>query len=257
MASSFGLCGREREIEIDRILDYGLPTPAIAGRGLHRTAPASIPPWNSFRRPLCGVQPRLRMDHARTLLVSKSAAGARPKATSISDLEARVHAGSIPYQKSAPSSRVIPQNSQSFGAGAQPISLGQGAFTPLYAQLVNRRQRDDRSIPKCIAVLIYNVGNGTNTSFPSPKIADTPVPLSATASTDGSQVFVQSRIKVRAESAPRSVHIVSTTKSIQLAVWRHSGRCPSLNINARTTTHVQWTGHEVPLCLRTWWPSAQ
>jgi len=89
-------------------------------------------------------------------------------------------------------------------------NLGQGNFTPIYAQLVADGTEVvlvARNIP---AVLIFNVANHTTTSVPLVNSAD---PLSASASTDGSQVYVAACDQYDQDGttcAVGSVHIVNT-----------------------------------------------
>jgi hypothetical protein len=102
----------------------------------------------------------------------------------------------------------------SFTEGAT-INLGQGDFTPIYSQLVNDGSQliiVARHLP---AVLIFNVNDGTTVSVPLVDNPNPPDPLSASASTDGSQVYVAScdlypNDDPTQPCAAGSVHIINT-----------------------------------------------
>ena len=69
-------------------------------------------------------------------------------------------------------------------------NLGAGNFTPVYARLVGNGSEMiivARHIP---AVLVFNVPSGTTTAVPLVSNPDSPDPLSASASSDGSAVYV-------------------------------------------------------------------
>jgi hypothetical protein len=115
-----------------------------------------------------------------------------------------------------------PPTIQSFTKG--PIfDLGQGNFTPIYSQLVNDGAQMiivGHGIP---AVLLFNVSDGTTRSVPlsgspatgCPQCAGNSFPLSASASTDGSQVYVAACDQYPNNDQTKpctagSVHIVNT-----------------------------------------------
>jgi hypothetical protein len=115
-----------------------------------------------------------------------------------------------------------PPTIQSFTKG--PIfDLGQGNFTPIYSQLVNDGAAMiivGHGIP---AVLLFNVSDGTTKSVPlsgspatgCPQCAGNSFPLSASASTDGSQVYVAACDQYPNNDQTKpctagSVHIVNT-----------------------------------------------
>ncbi|MGD0792222.1 MAG: hypothetical protein ABR920_10665 [Terriglobales bacterium] len=90
------------------------------------------------------------------------------------------------------------------------FNLGQGNFTPIYTQLVADGTEVILVAEKIPAVLLFNVSNGTTTSVPLVNNAD---PLSASASTDGSQVYVAACDQYDQDGttcAVGSVHIVNT-----------------------------------------------
>jgi hypothetical protein len=99
-----------------------------------------------------------------------------------------------------------------FPQTALSFNLGQGNFTPIYAQLVADGTEVVVVAQHIPAVLLFDVSNGTTTSVPLANSAD---PLSASASTDGSRVFVAACDQYDPQDpttcAVGSVHIVSTT----------------------------------------------
>ncbi len=117
---------------------------------------------------------------------------------------------------------VIPPTT-GFTKGPKPFDLGQGNFTPIYSQLVNDGAEMiivGHGIP---AVLLFNVSDGTTKSVPlsgspatgCPQCAGNSFPLSASASTDGSQVYVAACDQYPNNDQTKpctagSVHIVNT-----------------------------------------------
>ena len=98
-------------------------------------------------------------------------------------------------------------------SGVQSFNLGQGNFIPLYAQLVADGTEliiVAKTIP---AVLLFSVGSGTTTSIP---LVGGSTPLSASASTDGSQVYVAAcDLYDGASCAAGSVHMVSPSAGLR------------------------------------------
>lgn len=97
----------------------------------------------------------------------------------------------------------FPQNS---------FNLGQGSFAPLYAQLVGNGNEVVLVAKKIPAVLFFSVTNGTTTAIPLVNNGD---PLSASASTNGSQVYVAAcdaytNNDPTQPCASGSVHIINT-----------------------------------------------
>jgi hypothetical protein len=94
-------------------------------------------------------------------------------------------------------------------------NLGAGNFTPVYASLVGNGSQMiivARHIP---AVLIFNVASGTTTAVHLLDNPNSPDPLSASASSDGSQVYVAACDQYPNNDstmpcAAGSVHIVNT-----------------------------------------------
>jgi hypothetical protein len=91
-------------------------------------------------------------------------------------------------------------------------NLGQSTLTPVYSRLTGNGTQLIVVARKIPAVLIFNVNDGTTSSIPLYKTVD---PLSASASSDGSQVFVAScdQYPNNDSSQPCStgtVHVVDT-----------------------------------------------
>lgn len=91
-------------------------------------------------------------------------------------------------------------------------NLGQDTLTPVYSRLTGNGTQLIVVARKIPAVLIFNVNDGSTSSIPLYKTVD---PLSASASSDGSQVFVASCDQYVSNSVPQvcatgTVHIVDT-----------------------------------------------
>lgn len=90
-------------------------------------------------------------------------------------------------------------------------NLSQGPFIPLYARLTGDGSELIVVAKKNPSVLVFNVANGTTSSVPLVNNGD---PLAATASTDGSQVYVAACDQYQPDGttcAAGSVHIINTT----------------------------------------------
>ena len=129
---------------------------------------------------------------------------------------------------------------------SQPYNLGQGNFTPIYSQLVANGTQliiVARHVP---AVLIFNVSNGTTSSVSLVGNID---PLSAAASTDGSQVYVAAcdtytNNDPTKPCAAGSVHIVNTISEGDFQ------QVPYVNINDNNNPNMcSNQGGSSPLCL--------
>ena len=132
-----------------------------------------------------------------------------------------------------------------FGA-VQSHNLGQGNFTPIYAQLVADGAAVILVANNIPAVLVFNVGSGTTTSVP---LVGGSTPLSASASTDGSQVYVAACDQYDGTTcAAGSVHIVCTS-----ACSKGQGdflQVPYANINDNNNPNMcNSQGSNAPLCL--------
>ena len=131
-----------------------------------------------------------------------------------------------------------------FPAAAQFRDLGQGNFTPIYSQLVNDGAEVIVVARKISAVLVFNVNNGTTTSVPLVGNTD---PLSASASTDGSQVYIAACDQYSQDGktcVAGSVHIVNTVSQGDFQ------QVPYVNMNDNNNPNMcNGLGGSAPLCL--------
>jgi len=131
----------------------------------------------------------------------------------------------------------------SFTKGAS-FNLGQGNFTPIDAQLIGNGTEMIIIGRKLPAVLIFNVANGTTASIP---LVGNPDPLSASASIDGTQVYVAACDQSATDGitcSAGSVHIVSTISQGDLQ------QVPYVNINQNNNPNMcSGLGTNAPLCL--------
>jgi hypothetical protein len=145
----------------------------------------------------------------------------------------------------APQLTCNPLDMVSFSSVAS-VNLGQGSFDPIYSELAGDGTEMiivARNVP---AVLMFNVANKTTTSIP---LVGNPNPLSASASSDGSQVYVAAcdsypNNDTTKPCASGSVHIVNTISQGDLQ------QVPYVNINQNNNPNMcngQGTG--APLCL--------
>ncbi len=143
-----------------------------------------------------------------------------------------------------------------FTKGAS-FNLGQGNFSPIYSQLVNDGAEMILVAQNIPAVILFNVSNGTTTSVP---LVGSSNPLSASASTDGSQVYVAACDQYtgtppKQVCAAGSVHIVNTCAALACNVPPTLGQgdfqqVPFVNVNEANNPNMcnsQGTG--APLCL--------
>jgi len=144
-----------------------------------------------------------------------------------------------------------------FSNTVQSFNLGQGNFIPIYSQLVNDGAEVILVAQNIPAVLLFNVSNGTTTSVP---FIGNSNPLSASASTDGSQVYVAACDQYtgtppKQVCAAGSVHIVNTCAALACNVPPTLGQgdfqqVPFVNVNEANNPNMcnsQGTG--APLCL--------
>jgi hypothetical protein len=150
-----------------------------------------------------------------------------------------------------------PPTIQSFTKGAI-FDLGQGDFIPVYTQLVADGSElivVARNIP---AVLLFNVSSGQTSSVPLVGNTD---PLSASASTDGSQVYIAACDRYDQTTIPPtctagSVHIVNTCGVMSCNAPPALGQgdfqqVPYVNINDADNPNMcnNQGGTSPPLCL--------
>ena len=142
-----------------------------------------------------------------------------------------------------------PPTIQTFTKGAS-FDLGQGNFTPIYTQLVADGSELIVVAQNIPAVLLFNVNDGTTTSIP---LANGSLPLSASASTDGSQVYVAASdpcgLPGSLTCPAGSVHIVCTTSCT--TGQRDFQQVPYVNINDVDNPNMcnNQGGTNPPLCL--------
>jgi hypothetical protein len=138
--------------------------------------------------------------------------------------------------------------SVNFPPTAQAFNLGQGTFAPIYAQLVADGSAMIIVAQNIPAVLIFNVSDGTTTSIP---LANGSLPISASASTDGSQVYVAASDPCQPGglTCPAgSVHIVCTTSCT--TGQGDFQQVPYVNINDNNNPNMcNGQGANAPLCL--------
>jgi hypothetical protein len=136
---------------------------------------------------------------------------------------------------------------ESFSRGTS-FNLGQGNFTPLYTQLVADGAAMIIVAQNIPAVLVFNVSNGTTTSIP---LANGSLPISASASTDGSQVYVAASDPCLPGSLTcpaGSVHIVCTADCT--TGQGDFQQVPYVNINDNNNPNMcNGQGTNAPLCL--------
>jgi len=139
------------------------------------------------------------------------------------------------------------------------IDLGQGNFTPIYSQLVNDGNELVIVARQLPAVLLFNVNDGTTVSVRLAREGfGSTDPLSAAASTDGSQVFIAACDQYPNNDptqpcAAGSVHIVNTCGVITCneppAIGQgDSQQVPYANINDNNNPNMCGSGSST-LCL--------
>jgi len=124
------------------------------------------------------------------------------------------------------------------------VNLGQGAFTPIEAQMVGDGTEMIIVGSKLPAVLMFNIADGSTPSIP---LVGNPDPLSASASIDGTQVYVAACDQYATDGitcSAGSVHIVSTISQGDLQ------QVPYVNINQNNNPNMcSGLGTNAPLCL--------
>lgn len=128
-------------------------------------------------------------------------------------------------------------------------TLGQGDFTPVYAQVAGNGAQFIVVAEKIPAVLLFDVSNGTTSSIP---LANSASPIAASASPDGSRVFVAACDEYDSSVPPNqppvcaaaSIHIVNTVNQsdIQQVPYVNSGDNNDRNMCSNG-------GNPAPQCL--------
>jgi hypothetical protein len=101
--------------------------------------------------------------------------------------------------------------------------------------------------PNISAVLVFDVGSGTTTSVP---LVNNAAPYAASASTDGSQVYVAACDQfVNGTCTLGQVHVVSTTTSNPLGQGDFL-QVPFINVNDQKNNNMcNGLGANAPLCV--------
>jgi hypothetical protein len=124
------------------------------------------------------------------------------------------------------------------------FNLGQGNFTPIYSQLVADGSQLIVVAKNIPAVLLFNTLSGTTTSVP---LVNGASPLSASASTDGSQVFIAACDQYAPDGvtcASGSIHLVNTQSGGDFQ------QVPYVNINNNNDHNMcDNGGNPAPQCL--------
>jgi hypothetical protein len=124
-----------------------------------------------------------------------------------------------------------------------PVNLGQGTFTPLFTQVTGDGSQVIIVAQNIPAVFIFDVNSGTTSAFP---LADNALPVAASATLDGTQVFVAGCQTLFKDdqghqrcSSGASVHIVDTQSGgdIQQAVYTNTNTSDSMCSNLDPATH--------------------
>ncbi len=199
-----------------------------------------------------------------------------PPPTTIDMFGVNVTQFTLAYDKSVPAYNEFACNPPSVALDANfprtSINLGQGNFTPIYSQLVADGTEMiilGKGIP---SVLLFDVSNGNTYSVPlsgspatgCPQCTGNSFPLSASASTDGSQVYVAACDQYTQTNPPPapptctagSVHIVNTCAVLSCNEPPDIGlndfqQVPYVNINNANNPNMcnnQGTPPQ-PLCL--------
>jgi hypothetical protein len=146
---------------------------------------------------------------------------------------------------------------KAFTQAANPPDLGQGSFTPIYAQLVNDGAQMIVVGKGIHAVLVFDVANGRTSSVTlNNPLGGTSAPLAAEASTDGSQVYVAACDQYNGTTCTAgSVHIVNTCGVLSCSMppplpLGDFQQVPYANINQDNNPNMcNGQGVGAPLCL--------
>ena len=128
-----------------------------------------------------------------------------------------------------------PPDFNGFKAGTS-FNLGQGNFTPLFTQVTGDGSQVIIVAKNIPAVLIFDVNGGTTTAIP---LANNASPLAASATLDGTQVFVSSCDGDHSNpNTCGSVHIVNTQSGgdLQQAVFTNPNTNDNMCSNLPGTT---------------------
>jgi len=209
----------------------GLPNVASTNIG---TVTASTTPSAIFPSPVLPLpvlQGGTLLPTQQSILALEPPTGSNAN-TSIEFLTAEFSQDPLLYQLPGAPLNCNPPTMNSFTRGPL-FNLGQGALTPVFQGLVDDGAELIIVARKVGAVLVFNVANGTTTSIPL--VGNGTDPLSADASTDGSQVYVATCDQYAQDGvtcAAGSVHIVDTISQGDLQ------QVPYVNINNDNDTNM-------------------
>jgi hypothetical protein len=138
--------------------------------------------------------------------------------------------------------------------GLSSFNLGQGQFVPIYTRLVGNGSQVIVVAQNVPAVLFFDVTNGTTSSVPLSRYGFGPAfPLSASASTDGSQIYVAACDQYPNNDpmqpcAAGSVHVVAVG-NVNIGQGDFL-QVPYVNINDNNDNNMcNGQGGSAPLCL--------
>jgi hypothetical protein len=230
-----------------------IPTPGVPSKDLG-SATTSGAPLQIFPSPNVQTISQGGQDFlSQNILVLESPANTPPSVppvvSSIQVLNAQFTQIPIATTEPLPAHSQLtcnPPDLNSLVASSTLYNLGAGDFTPVYARLVGNGSEMiivARHIP---AVLVFNVASGTTTAVHLVNNPNSPDPLSASASSDGSQVYVAACDQYPNNDSTQpcaagSVHIVNT---INLGDFQ---QVPY--INNSTNNMCNNLGANAPLCI--------
>ena len=122
------------------------------------------------------------------------------------------------------------------------FNLGEGKFIPVYSALVADGTQMIVVAQNIPAVLVFDVANGTTTAV---RLVGNAAPLAASASTDGSQVYVAACDQYQGSSCiAGSIHIVNTVSQGDIQ------QVPYIDVNQNNNMNMcNGQGVGAPLCL--------
>ncbi len=228
--------------------------PGVPSRELNTPAPLQGVPWQIFPSPnIQTVTPGGQNLLSQDVFVLEGPPNAPPTnpptISGVQALNAQFTQTPIATTQPLPAHSQLtcnPPDLYSLTSSSTTYNLGAGVFTPVYARLVGNGSQIivvARHVP---AVLVFNVANGTTTAVPLVDNPGAPDPLSASSSSDGSQVYVAACDQYVPNSNPPvcsagSVHIVNTTNRGDFQQVPY--------INNTTNNMCNNLGANAPLCI--------
>jgi hypothetical protein len=122
------------------------------------------------------------------------------------------------------------------------FNLGEGKFVPVYSALVADGTQMIVVAQNIPAVLVFDVANGTTTAV---RLVGNAAPLAASASTDGSQVYVAACDQYQGSTCiAGSIHIINTVSQGDIQ------QVPYIDVNQNNNMNMcNGQGAGAPLCL--------